>query len=316
MKFKKDISTIGEQCTGCGACSAICPLGCIQMKVDAEGFRMPEIDHTVYLNCGKCVKICPAYNDTIQYDPVRVLAAASYDEEGCQRSSSGGVFYEAARYVIQSLHGYVCGAVLDDDLQLKHIVTDSMRDVVKMQGSKYIQSDITGCYSEIQNHLKKHQVVLFCGTPCQVAGIEHFLGKTNGLVTMDLICHGTPSAYAFSEYMHKKYPEEKYFDFSFRQKNIHTKSLFSYHYFSKNKKGNMKIAKRVLSSQDPFYQAFLNGDNYRESCYICKYAKDSRCGDITIGDCANYRAYELPLNKELSTVCINTENGEKMWNAI
>lgn len=44
MKFKKDISTIGEQCTGCGACSAICPLGCIQMKVDAEGFRMPEID--------------------------------------------------------------------------------------------------------------------------------------------------------------------------------------------------------------------------------------------------------------------------------
>ena len=65
MKFKKDISTIGEQCTGCGACSAICPLGCIQMKVDAEGFRMPEIDHTVCLNCGKCVKICPAYNDTI-----------------------------------------------------------------------------------------------------------------------------------------------------------------------------------------------------------------------------------------------------------
>ena len=43
---------------------------------------MPEIDHTVCLNCGKCVKICPAYNDTIQYDPVRVLAAASYDEEG------------------------------------------------------------------------------------------------------------------------------------------------------------------------------------------------------------------------------------------
>ena len=39
-------------------------------------------------------------------------------------------------------------------------------------------------------------------------------------------------------------------------------------------------------------------------------------GDITIGDCANWRAYKLPINRVLSTVLINTEKGEVLWNRI
>jgi ferredoxin len=32
-----------EDCCGCGACKAVCPLGIIKMKQDEEGFLYPEI---------------------------------------------------------------------------------------------------------------------------------------------------------------------------------------------------------------------------------------------------------------------------------
>lgn len=311
-----NISIIGNNCTGCAACAVICPTGCINMSFDTEGFRTPKIDETVCVNCGKCVKVCPAYNAVKLHYPISTYAATSCDEEGSHLSSSGGAFYEAAQYVIQHLSGYVCGAVLDNDLQLKHIVTGSMEDVVQMQGSKYIQSDIRTCYSIIQERIQEHNVVLFCGTPCQVAGIKQMVGDSRYLITMDLICHGTPSNHAFIEYMHRHYPEKSYLQFSFRQKNIHTKSSFSYCYKSKRRLNGHTVSICIFPHQDPFYQAFLQGANYRKCCYACDYAKKERVGDITIGDCANYRAYVLPLNKELSTVCINTRKGEELWNAI
>ena len=37
IKEKKD-------CSGCGACSAICPQSCIDMKTDNEGFLYPVIE--------------------------------------------------------------------------------------------------------------------------------------------------------------------------------------------------------------------------------------------------------------------------------
>ena len=30
-------------CTGCSACAAVCPKGCITMAADADGFRHPVI---------------------------------------------------------------------------------------------------------------------------------------------------------------------------------------------------------------------------------------------------------------------------------
>lgn len=284
------------------------------MDLDEEGFLVPQIDRLRCINCGACTRICPSLHGVVKREPIQVLVAVSRDERVSQRSSSGGVFYVAAKYVIEELHGCVCGAVLDESLSLRHIVTDSMHDVKKMQGSKYIQSDISMCFHAIRCSLQAQKVVLFCGTPCQVAAVKKSVGNLNGLITMDLICHGTPSAYAFAEYMHRYYPAEKYLDFSFRQKNKHIKSLFAYHFWKEG--GASKADKCIRANSDPFYHAFLSGVSYRESCYLCQYAQQSRCGDITIGDCANYRAYSLPVDKELSTVCINTDTAERLWHSI
>ena len=34
-----------SECCGCSACEQICPVGCIKMKEDEEGFLYPKIDN-------------------------------------------------------------------------------------------------------------------------------------------------------------------------------------------------------------------------------------------------------------------------------
>lgn len=48
-------------------------------------------------------------------------------------------------------------------------------------------------------------MVLYTGTPCQIAGLYKFLGKSyqNQLITLDLVCHGVPSLLVFETYLRK-----------------------------------------------------------------------------------------------------------------
>lgn len=48
-----------KKCTGCGACSQICPKNAIAMKPDDEGFLYPEINSSLCIDCDTCRKICP-----------------------------------------------------------------------------------------------------------------------------------------------------------------------------------------------------------------------------------------------------------------
>ena len=309
------ISVVGKNCTGCGACAIECLKQCISLQPNEEGFLMPQVDINSCVHCGKCVRICPtqAKAKIEKREPIDAYAATSKIQSETWGSSSGGMFYHAAKCMIEEMHGYVCGAVLDENLILHHIVSNSMDDVARMQGSKYIQSRVDTCYSEIQRLLKQQQNVLFCGTPCQVAGLLSVIGSNDFLYTMDLVCHGVPSNLAFSAYIQKMYGADHFIDVTFRQKNNNIKSSFSYSYY-KNK--NKKKRETLPAFQDPFYQAFLDGHNYRESCYSCLYAESSRVGDITIGDCGNWRAYSLPTNLVLSTILINTRKGQMIWKAI
>lgn len=306
----KDISIIGTKCTGCAACVHICVKNCISMKPDKEGFYYPEIDRGKCINCSMCLKNCPANKDYVVHTAMEAYAATSNDKN-CDRSSSGGVFYHAARYVIQELNGYVCGAILDEHLNLRHVVDNGMESIHKMQGSKYIQSEVSEyCYEQIKSLLDKGKTVLFCGTPCQCAGMKSVMGEVENFYMMDLICHGTPSNLEFIKYMQKNYSDTEKVDFTFREKNKNEKSTFGYSFY------DGKTKKVIPSYKDPFYEAFLNGYSYRESCYNCQYAREKRIGDISIGDCANWRAYSMPIDKVLSTVIVNSEKGKKLWKKI
>lgn len=55
IKEKKD-------CCGCGACAQKCPLKCITLITDSEGFSYPETDTSKCVQCGLCIKVCPVIN--------------------------------------------------------------------------------------------------------------------------------------------------------------------------------------------------------------------------------------------------------------
>ena len=71
-------------------------------------------------------------------------------------------------------------------------------------GSKYVQARIETAYTDAKRFLKEGRKVLFSGTPCQIAGLHHFLGKEYpNLTTVDVICHGVPSPKVWRKYLHE-----------------------------------------------------------------------------------------------------------------
>lgn len=47
-----------ENCCGCTACCAICPVGAILMRPDEEGFLYPVVDAMKCIRCYKCRTVC------------------------------------------------------------------------------------------------------------------------------------------------------------------------------------------------------------------------------------------------------------------
>lgn len=101
------ISGNAAECCGCTACVNICPNKCIELKTNEEGFLYPVKNNNRCLNCGLCEKVCPQSEDyrIVTKDNPSVYAA--YDENNRSGSSSGGIFYTIAKYVIENRHGLV-----------------------------------------------------------------------------------------------------------------------------------------------------------------------------------------------------------------
>lgn len=101
--------------------------------------------------------------------------------------------------------GIVYGAALPMEngiLEPKHIRVDSLDKLILLQGSKYVQSEIGDTYSQAKRDLIQGKVVLFSGTPCQIAGLKKYLKKEyNNLITIDIICHGVPSKRLFQDFI-------------------------------------------------------------------------------------------------------------------
>lgn len=47
-----------EDCCGCSACAAICPLDAIRMMLDEDGYYYPQINYISCVSCGLCKEVC------------------------------------------------------------------------------------------------------------------------------------------------------------------------------------------------------------------------------------------------------------------
>lgn len=307
-----------EKCTGCGACAAKCPAACISMAKDTEGFLFPKIDITKCVNCGICDKICPNDFKINCYMPAfsSSYIAIAKDFGLWQKSASGGVFAAAAADIILNKKGVVFGAAFDNELAVKHIGIESIEDLPLLQNSKYVQSDMGKCYKDIREFLKKGRYVLFCGTPCQVAGLYAYLDeKPKKLLTMDLICHGVPSPELLKYYIVKteNAAASKLLAISFREKKKTGKSISTYQMHHKYINGKVKV---IPLQNDVYFSLFSKGISLRKSCYSCMYTTKSRVSDITIGDCDSGKLYDFHNDESKSSVLCNSDRGIAYWESI
>ena len=74
-----------------------CPLQCIELVKDKEGFMYPQVDTARCIDCGKCEKACPELVEAKGSGGVTVYAAVNPDKEARLASSSGGIFHSSGR---------------------------------------------------------------------------------------------------------------------------------------------------------------------------------------------------------------------------
>jgi len=307
-----------KDCCGCSACLNACPKGAISMKEDEAGFIFPEVDENLCISCGKCKKVCVFGEKNIgaaEGEP-EVYAAVSNDKEVLETSSSGGIFTVLANSVLES-GGAVFGAAWSDDLTLHHVCVEDKNYLEKLRGSKYVQSSTEDTFSQAKAILNDGRSVLYCGTPCQIAGLKAFLGKDyENLLTVDIICHGVPSLKMLHDDLKAvagdKYANIKDVKFRDKSKGWAVKGAIT---------TDGKLIKYDAGTS-PYYFFFLKGGIYRESCYNCRFPSENRQGDITLGD---YWGVPLALvdemgdvnpDKGISCVLVNTEKGKEYFELI
>ncbi len=302
-----------SKCCGCHACYSICPKNAIRMEFDDKGFKYPVIDQAKCVNCGICKKVCPVLKNSENQYSLKAYAMINKNDEERLNSSSGGIFILLAKYIL-SKKGVVFGAAFDEEFNVKHICIDDEKYLSKLQGSKYVQSDINDTYKDVKYFLNKGSLVLFTGTSCQIEGLKSYLNKNyENLYTQDIICHGVPSPKVWQKYLDyqkKKYNENIKF-VSFRNKDygwslFQTKILFETKCYS------------ASHHDDIFMKAFLKNSCLRESCYQCHFKRNYRISDITLADFWGINKVDSSMNDEKGTsiVIINSENGQELFDLI
>ena len=301
--------TIREKysCNGCHACASVCPKQCIVMQEDSEGFKYPKVNTALCVNCGKCEKVCPVPKGISAKNTPKAYAAINTDDKIREISSSGGIFYLLAEYVI-SQKGVVFGAKFDEEFNVKHSYAQTMEEIYGFMGSKYTQSTIGDSYLRVKQFLTEGKLVLFTGTPCQIGGLKSFLNKEyDNLICQDLICHGVPSPKVWQKYIsfQQNDKNQKIQKVSFRNKNSSWKTYSLYLEFSNGNTFTEKFSANL------YMQSFLRDVCLRTSCYNCSFKSKSRDADLTLADFWGIQHImpDMDDDKGTSLVLLHTQKG-------
>ena len=309
-------------CTGCFACKQVCAKGAIHFKED-KGFIYPEIDASLCVDCGLCTKACPVLNPRLTANDNKE-SAVSYaiwnnNQKDRMNSSSGGAFSALADKVIK-VGGFVYGAAWDDAMQLRHIGVDNIDRLESLRRSKYVQSNTDGVFKDVKQHLKKGRRVLFCGTPCQIAGLLSFLGNKDypNLLTVGVVCHGVPSQRSFDKYLQEIEKEEnvKVFDCNFRSKKRGWRTGLNLILLAKYTENKVVTIDKLLSN-NVYMNAFLKQYFLRESCYNCPFKGENNgyFADIMLSDAWSLWSAipwgQVDFSKGVSAVATNTDKGRE-----
>ena len=300
-------------CIGCTACKTICPKDAIQMVSSSEGFYISTIDNDKCITCGRCEKVCPVINDSsIQYDLEEFFFCFCKSVSDRMMAASGGVFGELAKATIAE-GGLVCGCVWDENFKARHIITDSIDEINRMKGSKYVQSDLGNVFSTIKKEARLRKV-LFVGTPCQTTALHRLIGETENLYLCALVCGGNPSPLVWQKYLKAKEDasKDKIISIANRSKK---NGWMTQTMAVKYRSGQQEYTPLTL---DSFHRSFYSKICTGKFCEECSFKWNQMSADIVIADGfgASKTILRASRNKGVSSVAILSKQGEKLWNQV
>ena len=310
-------------CTACAACANACAHNAICFTSDNEGFNQPVINKDICVLCHKCEKVCPVLNapEHSVGREIHGYAATHKDADVLSRSKSGGVFYALAKYVIEQ-NGVVFGVRWNvKELCAEHAYVETIDELKQFQGSKYVQSEVGESLKQAIKFTKEGRLVLFSGTPCQIAGLYSMCKnkKYDNLILVEVICHGVSNQNVFSEYMHWRYPKAV----TFTGINMHDKkggwrhpTIWSCSYIDKN---SQNVNDESVTTECKYLLAHCTYDYIlRRSCYNCTFRQPHNFADIVLAD--YWGVWEVTPemfdNRGVSVILSMNQRGENIIHAI
>lgn len=297
-----------DKCYGCAACSNVCPKKCIEMRNNEYGELRPVVDLCSCVSCGQCSKICAALKEPSLFEPLDIYAMTISDEnhkKGCASGGAARLFYEEAL----TNDSVVFGCDFDENHILRMRSASEIKEIEGFRSSKYTFCRMNQCYNEIKDLLQRNIHVLFIGSSCQVYALKCFLGNNqNGLITVDLVCHGVP-------------PEGYFYEYVQHQSSLLGKKIekIKFREDEKNEDFRLRLYSEetciydIYARDDPFFAGYVNCAIFEERCYNCPFADLKRISDISIGDWGG--PSHLPASK-LSLILVNSKQGQEFIRTI
>ncbi len=200
-----------ENCSGCGLCDSICPIGAISMHLK-NGFFRPELSGNC-VDCGKCTKFCPVNTnyELVSHQNFNYKCYGHSNNLAVRKeAASGAITTELLKYMLDSnIVDYVVTAgIYKNDKNLGYSLIDKKNSsqLYKHSGSNYCPVNIGQAIKEIKSNEGKYAIVCL---PCLSRGIsklkkEDMVLNSRIRYVITLMCNHVPS-YEATDYLIERY---------------------------------------------------------------------------------------------------------------
>ncbi|MBP5787343.1 MAG: Coenzyme F420 hydrogenase/dehydrogenase, beta subunit C-terminal domain [Kiritimatiellae bacterium] len=241
--------------------------------------------------------------------PFIQFAAKTKNRELLRASSSGGAFSELAQVVLAQ-GGAVFGAGWDEHFHVVHKCIETEMCLGELRGSKYVQSKLNDAPQKIKELLAQGRMILFSGTPCQVAAIRKQFGESPLLLLCSIMCHSNVPSGVWEKYLREVQDEEKdtITAISFRDKRI---SWRKYSLTIEFARAGHVVSQRFGATL--YGKIFFSGFATLPACFHCPFRQGKHGADLMIGDYWGIEKSYPNLNDDdgVSAILVFTEQGRK-----